>query len=161
MKFLIGIFLCGALCASAYTQTPKTPKPSKTETELMQIERDIGDANVRRDKAYFARIEAEECIFTDSGGGLTTRAEDLASLDQPAGPAKLISYVVDEMKVMDYGSTAVVLGRVTTTLRVNNNGTEREVVNRSRFTDVFVKRKGRWQIVAGHSSRIRDSQPAQ
>jgi len=26
---------------------------------------------------------------------------------------------------------------------------------RSRFTDVFVRRDGRWQIVAGHSSRIK------
>jgi hypothetical protein len=29
------------------------------------------------------------------------------------------------------------------------------MVFRNRFTDVFVKRNGRWQIVAGHSSRIR------
>lgn len=131
-------------------------KPSKTETELMQIERDIGEANIRRDKAYFDRIEADEFIFTDSGGGLTTKAEDLASLDKPAGPAKLIAYVVDEMKVMVYGSTAVVWGRVTTTTRITNNGVDREIVSRSRFTDTFVKRKGRWQLVAGHSSRIRE-----
>ena len=75
-----------------------TKKPSKTETELMQLERDIGEANIKRDKAFFARIEADECIFTDSGGGLTTKAEDLASLDEPAGETKLISYIVDEMK---------------------------------------------------------------
>lgn len=155
MKF-IGIVLTALLLSgTAFAQA----KLSRTESELMQIERDIGDANIRRDKAYFARIEADECIFTDSGGGLTTRAEDLASLDQPPGPAKLIAYVVDEMKVMDYGSTAVVLGRVTTTSRITSNGVEREVVNRSRFTDTFVKRKGRWQLVAGHSSRIREPQP--
>jgi ketosteroid isomerase-like protein len=57
---------------------------------------------------------------------------------------------VDEMKVFDYGATAVVLGRVTTTSR----GKDREFVSHSRFTDVFVKRAGRWQIAAGHSSRI-------
>jgi hypothetical protein len=41
---------------------------------------------------------------------------------------------------------------VTTRSRSSKDG--REVTNQSRFTDVFVRRAGRWQIVAGHSSRI-------
>ena len=133
------------------TTKPKT-KQSKVEAELMQLERDIGVANITRDKAFFVRIEADECIFTDSGGGLTTKAQDIASLDEPPGETKLISYLVDEMKVFDYGKTVVVLGRVTTT----TSGKNGEVTRKSRFTDVFVKRDGRWQIVAGHSSRIRE-----
>ena len=78
----------------------------------------------------------------------------MASLDEPVGETKLVAYLVDEMKVFDYGKTAVVLGRVTTTTR----GKDGEVTRKSRFTDVFVKRDGRWQIVAGHSSRIREPQ---
>ncbi|HEX2640804.1 MAG TPA: nuclear transport factor 2 family protein, partial [Pyrinomonadaceae bacterium] len=140
--------------AAAQSNEKSVAKPNKTEAELMQLERDIGDANVRRDKAFFERVEADEFVFTDSGGGITTKAEDVASLDKPAGEFKLASYVVDEMKVRVYGNTGVVTGRTTTTLR----GKDREVVNRSRFTDVFVKRDGRWQIVAGHSSRIREPQ---
>lgn len=138
----------------AQTTIRSTIKPNKVEAELMQLERDIGDANIKRDKAFFERIEADEFIFTDSSGGLTTKAEDVASLDKPAGETKLISYIVDEMKVFDYGKTAVVFGRVTTTTR----GKEGEVTRKSRFTDVFVKRDGRWQMAAGHSSRIREPQ---
>src|SRR4029079_891863 len=122
------------------------------EAELMQLEREIGDANVRRDKSFFEPIEADEFIFTDSAGGLTTKAEDVASLDKPAGEFKLISYAVDDMRVRVYGKTAVVTGRTTTKLQSK----DREVTNRSRFTDVFVKRDGRWQLVAGHSSRLRE-----
>ncbi|HSU26630.1 MAG TPA: nuclear transport factor 2 family protein, partial [Pyrinomonadaceae bacterium] len=147
------VFYCFTF-AAAQSIDKSNEKPSKTEAELMQLERDIGDANVRRDKAFFERIEADEFVFTDSGGGITTKAEDVASLDKPAGEFKLVSYLVDEMKVHVYGKTAVVTGRTTTTLR----GKDREVVNHSRFTDVFVKRDGRWQIVAGHSSRIREPQ---
>ena len=137
----------------SFGQTPAN-KQGKTAAELMQLEREIGEANIKRDKAFFERVEADEFIFTDSGGGLTTKAEDVAGLNQPVGELKLVSYVVVEMKVFDYGKTAVVLGRVTTTLR----GKDREVVSKTRFTDVFVKRGGRWQIAAGHSSRIRESQ---
>lgn len=127
---------------------------SSVEAELMQLERDIGQANINRDKTFFERIEADEFIYTDSGGGITTKAQDVASLDKPIGEFKLVSYEVDEMKVKVYGDTAVVWGRVTTTLK----GKDREVVNKSRFTDTFVKREGRWQLVAGHSSRIREPQ---
>ena len=117
----------------------------------MQIERDIGDANVRRDKAFFERIEADEFVFIDSGGGMTTKAEDVASLDKPAGETRLVSYVPTEMTVRVYGKTAVVTGLVTSTYK----NADREIVVRSRFTDVFVKRDGRWQLVAGHSSRLK------
>lgn len=155
-RYFICLFLLLVSCSAAFAQTiDKTnKKPGKVEAELMQIERDIGDANVRRDKAYFERIEADEFIFTDSGGGLTTKAEDVASLDKPAGEFKLVSYVVDDMQVRLYENTAVVTGRATTTSR----GKDREVIGKSRFTDVFVRRGRRWQIVAGHSSRIREPQ---
>lgn len=156
-KILFFIFILPILSTAVFAQKtdPKTnAKQTKIEAELMQIERDIGQANIRRDKAFFERIEADEFIFTDSGGGITTKAEDVASLDKPAGEFKLISYEVDEMKVSVYGNTAVVTGRTTTVLR----GKEREITNKSRFTDVFVKRDGRWQLVAGHSSRIREPQ---
>jgi hypothetical protein len=149
---LVLLICCAAI--SAQSQKKTDAKQSKTESELMQLERDIGEANIRRDKAFFERVEADEFIFTDSGGGITTKAEDVASLDKPAGDFKLVSYVVDEMKVFVYGKTAVVTGRATTVSR----GKDREITNKSRFTDVFVRRSGRWQIVAGHSSRIREPQ---
>jgi hypothetical protein len=146
-------------CALAAGQQPaqKSKQQLKSEQELMQLERDIGDANVRRDKAFFARVEADEFLFTDAGGGLTTKQEDVASLDEPAGEFRLVSYVPDEMKVYLYGQTAVVFGRTTTKARSSKDG--REVTNQTRFTDVFVRRAGRWQIVAGHSSRIRQPPP--
>jgi hypothetical protein len=146
MKNLLpALFVVGLCSAAAASQTA-----GKTEAELMQIERDIGQANIRRDKAYFERVEADEFIFTGSNGSLTTKAEDLAGLDEPAGDVKLIAYDVDEMKVRLYGKTAVVWGRVTSTYK----GKDRELISRTRFTDTFIKRGGRWQIVAGHSSRI-------
>lgn len=149
----IGICLIAA-AVSASAQKTVSSADTKTVNLLMQLERDIGQANVRRDKKFFEKIEAEEFIFTDSGGGITTKAEDVASLDKPPGDLRLTSYEVDEMKVSVYGITAVVTGRTT----IISKGKDREVTSRSRFTDVFVKRAGRWQLVAGHSSRIREPQ---
>ena len=150
MRYLL---LLAVLMAPGVTRG-QTSTSSRVEAELMQLERDIGQANIRRDRAFFERVEAEEFIFTDSAGGITTKAEDVASLDKPPGDFRLVSYDLDDMKVSVYGNTAVVTGRTTTVSR----GKDREITNRSRFTDVFVKRSGRWQIVAGHASRIREPQ---
>ena len=140
------------LTAAASISAADSSADDKTKAELVQLERDIGAANVRRDAAFFERVEADEFVFTDSGGGLTTKAENVASVRKPANPdVKLLAYDVDDVQVRLYGDAAVVTGRVTTRQLVK--GEER--AGRSRFTDVFVRRDGRWQIVAGHSSRIK------
>lgn len=148
---LIALMFALPSLTSGQPASSRRAPSSQVVAQLMQIERDIGDANVRRDKAFFERIEADEFVFIDSGGGITTKAEDVASLDKPAGETRLVSYVPSEMTVRVYGKTAVVTGLVTSTYK----NAERETVVRSRFTDVFVKRDGRWQLVAGHSSRLK------
>ena len=156
-RLLITLALVSALLSPASGQGggKKPDKDERTRQELVQLERDIGAANVRRDADFFERVEADEFVFTDSGGGVTTKKEDVASVRAPANPdAKLLSYEVDDMKIMLYGETAVVIGR--STLKGVNKG--QEWTSQSRFTDVFVRRDGRWQIVAGHASRIRQPQ---
>ena len=153
-RFLILLALASACAALAGAQDAgKKPgaREERAKQELMQLERDIGRANVERDAAFFERVEADEFIFTDSSGGITLKREDVASVKGPANPdSKLLSYEVDDMKVSLYDDAAVVTGRVTQ--RGVNKG--QEWTGQSRFTDVFVRRGGRWQIVAGHSSRI-------
>jgi hypothetical protein len=150
----LAFVLIPLLSFSASAQNSRAGELSRDQAALMQLERDIGQANIKRDKAFFERVEADEFVFTDSGGGITTKAEDVASLDKPPGEFRLVGYDVDQMKASVYGKTAVVTGRITSTYR----GGGRESVIRTRFTDTFVKRGGRWQIVAGHSSRIREPQ---
>jgi uncharacterized protein DUF4440 len=148
---LAAILAAGPLAAQ---QRPDRVRGDTAE-ELKQIEREIGAANIRRDKAYFDRIEADEFLFTGSNGGITTKAEDLAGLDEPAS-STLDSYVVDDMTVKVYGATAVVWGRSTV---AGHSGSGTPFRIQSRFTDTFVVRDGRWQLVAGHSSRIPAPRP--
>jgi hypothetical protein len=157
-RILVVVVLAMAVSSVAQGQgvsKKASGKDERSRQELMQLERDIGRANVARDYAFFERVEADEFVFTDSGGAVTTKKEDLESVRTPANPdSRLISYDVDELKVMLYGKTAVVWGR--SMLKGINKG--QEWTGQSRFTDVFVWRDNRWQIAAGHSSRIRPSQ---
>jgi ketosteroid isomerase-like protein len=155
MRRFFGILLVLVALATfglGQTADKKPGKDEQTRQTLMQVERDIGKANISRDYAFFDRVEADEFVFTDSSGGVTTKKEDLESVKGPANPnSKLLSYEVDDMKVMLYGKVAVVTGRSTL------KGTNKDLAwtSQSRFTDVFVWRDNRWQLVAGHSSRIK------
>lgn len=156
LPLTIPALLIVLVCTTAYAnphQKPdsKSSKSDQTKQDLMQLERDIGKANIDRNYAFFDRVEADEFIFTGADGSLLNKKEDLKGLTEPANPdVTLLAYDVDEMNVLLYEKTAVVTGRVTTKRRYKGT----ELSSQSRFTDVFVWRDGRWQMVAGHSSRI-------
>lgn len=146
------LVFAGNLLAQVRSSPPGTP--GEIKNDLLRIEREIGRANLDCDYKYFDRVEADDFIFTDAAGGVTNKKHDMAGekdCHKTDG-----TYDVDEAEVRLYGNTAVVTGRVTTTRKKE----DKAVVRHSRFTDVFVWRDGRWQLVAGHSSRIPEP-PAQ
>jgi ketosteroid isomerase-like protein len=156
MKTLLATVLL-VLAGSLFSQPHNTPPgtPSEIKNDLLRIEREIGRANLDCDYRYFNQVEAEDFIFTDAAGGVTDKKQDMAGekdCHESDG-----TYDVDDARTRLYGNTAVVTGRVTTT---HKNKEGKVVIRHSRFTDIFVWRDGRWQLVAGHASRIVDA-PAQ
>lgn len=147
-KVLMGILLGTAGLWAQDTSAPPG-SPEQIKAGLIQIERDAGRANFNCDYEYFRRLEADEFIFTNAKGDTTTRQQDLAG-EKDCHKFEG-TYDLDETRVRLYDNTAVVTSRVTVT------GKKEGKVLRSRFTDVFVWRDGRWQIVAGHSSYIPES----
>ena len=74
--------------------------PADIRRAVTALEQRIGQANFDCDYKFFAQAEAEEFIFTDGAGGLTTRAEDLAG-ERSCTP-HTGSYVLDEVRVSVY-----------------------------------------------------------
>ena len=135
---------------SAFGQAPSNF--DQVQKQLLAIEDEIAAANNTCDYAYFRRIEADEFLFTDSQGNLTTRQEDLAG-EKDCKPHD-DRHVVDEPRLILNGNVAVLSARSTMTGQRNG----KDFTRRNRFTDVFVWRDGRWQLIAGHTSRIPDKQ---
>jgi len=76
--------------------------------ELVSVGARHRQSEYRQQLSFFDRVEADEFIFTDAGGGVTTKKQDLEGLKQPANPdVKLVAYDVDEMNVLLYDKTAV------------------------------------------------------
>jgi ketosteroid isomerase-like protein len=147
----VAIAVCVVLLVFAVAiiaQTPAKPKSGSVEQELIKLENEWGDAVLKKDIAFLERIYAEGFIFTDEDGVVWTGAQDIANLK--SGDYVYTSFVSDNMKVHVYGDTAIVFGR--NTIKGQYKG--KDISGQSQWTDTWIKRSGRWQCVATHSSRI-------
>ena len=119
--------------------------------ELAKVENAWAEAIVKRDVAALHKLYAEEYVSTDPAGSVLTKAQDIASVQ--SGEFKLSSYKIEDLKVQSHGTIAVVTGR--NTIKATYKG--QPIDGAYRFTDVFVKRDGRWQAVATQGTGIAPS----
>jgi ketosteroid isomerase-like protein len=120
---------------------------SPAEQELVAVENAWADAAVKADGAAIGRIYADEYLFTDEDGFVWNKSQDIANVT--SGTYKPVSYKLEDMRVRIYGDAAVVTGR--NVLQASFKG--KDISGPYRFTDVFVKRDGRWQCVATQAVR--------
>ena len=136
------------LAVAVQAQTLAQTKSGGVEQELIKLENDWADAWIKRDIAFFDRIMAEDYTWTSPWGQVLSKAHNLALVR--SGEDVITSWVLADMKVRVYGDAAVVTGR--STIKETYKG--EDVSGQERWTHTWVKRAGRWQCVAGHSSEI-------
>ena len=112
------------------------------ERALLRLEDDWASALVKRDGVTFERLLADGFVYTENDQIMDRRAV----LNSVVGGSDTVAAAHnDSMVVHRFGSvTAVVTGW----LVVAGRGPSGEFQRRYRFTDTWVKRGGRWQIVA-------------
>jgi hypothetical protein len=116
-------------------------------SRLMQIQQDLARAWLRHDRAFIEGVLAPEWSVTQADGSILDRATVLGTFFDTVA---FDSNVVDDVSVLLFGDAAVVRGRTSLSARVN----DAPVSARIRFTDVFIRRSGRWQAVASHASAL-------
>ena len=109
---------------------------------LLRLEDAWASALVKRDSVVFNRLLAPGFVYTENDQ-MMDRAAVLHSV--VAGSDTITAAHNEAMEVHRYGTvTAVVTGW----LVVRGRGSSGAFERRYRFTDTWVKRGGRWQIVA-------------
>jgi hypothetical protein len=86
-------------------------------------------------------------MYVRSSGAVDTKAGYLRSLGA-SGPYALDSLVPGDLSVRVYGQAAVVTGRLVVKLRAQ------PAPYALRFTDVWERRSGRWQLVVFQATRL-------
>lgn len=145
---VIGLMLMMQALVIGQVQEAKT-ETSNVEQEIRKLEEVGREATLKNDAAVLDRLLAESWMNTNAGGTVTTKAQLMEILK--TSPFKIMSIENDDVKVRVYGETAVVTGRSKSTRGGRDNALATGEV---RFTRVYAKPQGRWQVVAAQSTPI-------
>ena len=121
---------------------------NSTAKDLIALENRFNEGLVRGDVAVIEELEANDLIFTDAAGVVTNKTEEIQSIK--SGEVKFESIKMDNTQVQDFGNLAVVTGRLVEKAKYKNA----DISGTYRFTDVWAKRKGKWEHVAGQETLV-------
>src|ERR1043165_8055568 len=129
-------------------QEPRTRDDDRKNIEqtIRKLDNERIQAQIHADRTALDRIYAADFIGVGPSGTVRTKPQVL--LDFTSGDLKFQSITTDEVQVRVYGNTAVETGR--STMIGQDKG--RTVPRETRFTRVWVKEQGQWQLVANHYS---------
>ena len=121
----------------------------RTEQELLNANQAYDEALVRRDVTALDRIYSDEFIYTTPDGEVRDKARQLAFTR--SGDLRLESGRSYDVRVRVYGNTAVMTGR----FMARGKFRDKVIDIRERYTAVWVKRRGQWELVAEQGNLIR------
>lgn len=149
-SYMLGAVL--AITCVADLSGAQTPSVAAEQRAVIDLERAWNDAFYAKDIAFIEGILADEFTATYDDGSRGDRARELA-LSRAFNQA-VESAVQEDFTVNVYGETAVAW--FTLRLVGIRQGQPAEVA--FRYTDVWVRRGGRWLCVSTHSTRIGEAQ---
>lgn len=117
-----------------------------TSNELVSAEQKFCDALQRADWKTLEQIYADDLIFTNAEAGVSHKSEEVRNVR--SGDLRLESIEMSDVKVQDLGGVSVVTGKLIEKGRYKAE----DLGGTYRFTDVWAKRSGRWQLVAGQET---------
>jgi hypothetical protein len=116
--------------------------------EVLQREDARIAAMIKPDPAALEELLADDLSYVHSSGVVDTKQEFVESVR--SGRLKYKSFEREGLASRFYGDVAVLTGRAN--VMVLSSGAELDV--RVRFTEVWVKRDGKWRMAAWHSTRV-------
>ena len=127
-------------------QPPGKSADSADSTELSRLEKVWNEAHVRGDAETLDRLWADDLIVTVPNMPVMTKPNALAIAK--SGRIKFQRYETSDIGIRVYGEAAVVTGLLERTRSLNG----RDIADKWRFTKVYIRRAGKWQVVAWHAS---------
>ncbi|MBI3450122.1 MAG: nuclear transport factor 2 family protein [Acidobacteria bacterium] len=136
------------LLALAMAIVPIAAAAPSTEDAILRLEDQRIQAMIAGDVETLDRLLAPELTYGHSSGKMDTKASFLAQLK--SGDLKYRDFRRQDVCVQVIDATAIVTGQAALDVRTPAGDLSIPV----RFTDVWVRRGERWEMVAWQSARI-------
>ena len=154
LSLFLFIFLASqAICFGQDSQ--KAQKISKDEQQVRAAVKQWADAVAARDTAALDKLFAEDLFITAYDGSTRGKKEELEAL-KPSPDLKTLSVENEDLRVKIYGKatiTGAITGVVTAIVKMRFESGGKEIAVAFRYTAVFVKKDGRWQITVLQTTR--------
>ena len=136
------------------TSNSQTNESNAAEQEVRKLERAWLDAYERHDTKAMNAIVADDFVITFPDGTRQTKPQIMDSIKTPRNLVNPLKFYTEDVQARVYGDTVILIGRVVTEYQRDG----KPVKEQSRYTDTYVRRNGRWQVVASHLSNVAQSQ---
>src|SRR5450432_247957 len=137
-----------AAIASGQEQGAARDPRSIVEQVIRKLDNERIQAQIGADTVALKRIYADDFIGVGPSGTVRTKPQVIS--DFTSGGLRFQSITTDDVQVRVYGNTAVETGRST----MIGQDKSKVVPRDNRFTRVWVKLRGNWQLVANHYSLL-------
>ena len=142
-----------AACGVSDARQASAPQLSKAEEEVRRLERQWLDAYEQNDAEAMERIVADDFVITFPNGGMQTKPQLMKMIKAPRQPGQpRMKFRTEGVQSRAYGDTVILIGRVIS--EYERDG--KPVREQSRYTDTYVRSRGRWQVVASHLSNAEE-----
>ena len=115
---------------------------------VIDLDRKRMQAMAAKDITTLEGLLADDLVYTHSSARLDTKQSLIVGMT--SGSTVYTSVEPSDVKAQDFGDTVVLTG--VCQIKVTANGTPNAFG--VRFTDVYAKRNGRWQMVTWQSTRL-------
>ena len=149
MKFRALFLVAGVLIYVVYAARAQESSTAEAERYIKESERQWAESVATGDTIVIERILADDFIGVDPDGSFYDKAKMVA--DTREAPKYFISNHLNEVKVRFYGDAAVAQGSESWVRRTGS-----PLRGRSVWTDTWIRRNGRWQIVAAEDLIVPD-----
>lgn len=135
----------GVLCVVALSLAA-SQSATKAEDEIKKLEQDWAQVVSKNGATALDQYAADDILMIAPGGRVMDKVQ--YKTDLSSGDLKFESMELSDMTVHVYGDTAVVVG----THNLHGAYKGQDISGRYRVTDTWVKRNGKWQVVARAST---------
>ena len=116
--------------------------------ELRRMDKELAVATWTGDALWFRQNLSEDYVLVTPNGTVLTKRDVVSELATPG--MKMNPFEAIEVQIRVYGDSAVINGRMLQRYTLGRV----KYANDLRYTDVYVKKKGRWLLVSGHASNV-------
>ena len=142
----ISLAVALAFCLLAGVVVPLVAQEKSDAAEIRALELKWAEAYKQRQVESFAYLLAEDFVITVEDGNTYSKSGYISHSADPSVHVEVAE--LSELKVRMHGNTAIVTG----SYHEKGESNRKPYEYRDRFTDVWVKTGGKWQVVASHYS---------